>query len=176
MTWDDQNIKCCLKRPKLATLSSSSGKRSTRKYIPAYVKKTVGFVFFTNKIQNVQYQNNILILMIPHFRLFIDLEYDLMKRIETPYCQRDEWFCQNLDIIIASVFYQIIQKIFHWKLKFFREMSYQSRNKEGCVFPIAAVSIPLHGEFGSNKYREDAPHFIFLHSYLWVEDNGELVD
>ena len=92
MTWDDQSMKMWSKMTQVGhfepELSSSSGKGLQE--IPAYVKKTVGFVFFTNKIQNVQYQNNILILMIPHFWLFIDLEYDLMKRIETPYCQRDQ--------------------------------------------------------------------------------------
>ena len=31
--------------------------------------------------------------------------------------------------------------------------------KVGCVFPMVAVSIPPHAEFGPNDHREDAPHF-----------------
>ena len=48
-------------------------------------------------------------------------------------------------------------------------------NKVGCVFPMIAVSILSHAEFGQNDHREDALHISFscwnrIHSelrYLW---------
>ena len=40
------------------------------------------------------------------------------------------------------------------------EKLFLAQSTLGCVFPMVAVCILLHAEFGSNHHREDAPHFI----------------
>ena len=60
----------------------------------------------------------------------------------------------KLELKKVIVLIQILPVQVIWMMR-----TWGHRNKVGCVFPMIAVSILPHAEFGLNGHWEDAPHF-----------------
>ena len=60
-----------------------------------------------------------------------------------------------IDIQYDELSILLILKIYY----FHRTKCYLAGTKVECVFPMVAVTILPHAEFGPNDHREDVPHF-----------------